>query len=80
MAAYADISGFCKSASLQEIEAHGHVFTPGRYVGAEEIEDDGIPFEEKMAKLSAELYEQMGEAQELDATIRRNLEALGYGE
>jgi type I restriction enzyme M protein len=77
---YEDKPGFCKSATLKEIEAHGHVLTPGRYVGAEEIEDDGIPFEEKMAELSAELYEQMGEAQELDATIRRNLEVLGYGE
>jgi type I restriction enzyme M protein len=60
---------FCKAASLKEIQAHGHVLTPGRYVGAEEVEDDGVPFEEKMA-----------EAQELDATIRKNLEALGYGE
>ena len=80
MAAYADIPGFCKSAKLKEIEAHGHVLTPGRYVGAEEIEDDGIPFEEKMAELSAELYEQMNEAEERDAAIRQNLEVLGYGE
>ncbi len=77
---YEDIPAFCKSAMLKEIEAHGHVLTPGRYVGAEEIEDDGVPFEEKMAALSAELYEQMSEAQELDAAIRQNLEALGYGE
>jgi len=77
---YEDIPAFCKSATLKEIEAHGHVLTPGRYVGAEEIEDDGIPFEEKMAELSAELYEQMAEAEELDATIRQNLEVLGYGE
>lgn len=76
---YEDIPGFCKSATLKEIEAHGHVLTPGRYVGAEEIEDDGVPFEEKMAELSAELYEQMNEAEELDAAIRRNLEVLGYG-
>jgi len=77
---YEDVPAFCKSATLKEIEAHGHVLTPGRYVGAEEIEDDGVPFEEKMAELSAELYEQMAEAEELDATIRRNLEVLGYGE
>jgi type I restriction enzyme M protein len=77
---YEDAAGFCKAAMLKEIEAHGHVLTPGRYVGAEEIEDDGVSFEEKMAELSAELYEQMDEAVELDATIRRNLEALGYGE
>ena len=77
---YEDKSGFCKAASLKEIEAHGHVLTPGRYVGAEEIEDDGIPFEEKMAELSADLYEQMTEGEELDAAIRQNLETLGYGE
>jgi len=77
---YEDIPGFCKSATLEEIEAHGHVLTPGRYVGAEEIEDDGVSFEEKMAELSAELFEQMAEAQELDNTIRQNLEALGYAE
>jgi len=76
---YEDIPAFCKSTTLKEIESHGHVLTPGRYVGAEEIEDDGIPFTEKMATLSAELYQQMNEAQELDATIRKNLEELGYG-
>jgi type I restriction enzyme M protein len=77
---YEDVAAFCKSATLKDIEAHGHVLTPGRYVGAEEIEDDGVPFEEKMAELSAELYEQMTEAQTLDAAIRQNLETLGYGE
>ncbi len=77
---YEDNAGFCKAAKLKEIEAHGHVLTPGRYVGAEEIEDDGVPFEEKMTELSAELYEQMTEAEELDAAIRQNLEVLGYGE
>ena len=77
---YEDKPGFCKAATLKKIQAHGHVLPPGRYVGAEEIEDDGIPLEEKMAELSAELYEQMAEAEELDATIRQNLEVLGYGE
>jgi len=77
---YEDVAAFCKSATLKEIEAHGHVLTPGRFVGAEEIEDDGVPFEEKMAELSAELYEQMTEAEELDTAIRQNLEVLGYGE
>ena len=77
---YEDKPGFCKAATLKEIQAHGHVLTPGRYVGAEKIVDDGVPFEEKMAELSAELYEQMAEAEELDATIRQNLEVLGYGE
>lgn len=77
---YQDIPGFCKSATLKDIQSHGHVLTPGRYVGAEEIEDDGVPFEEKMAELAAQLYEQMAEAAELDAAIRKNLEVLGYGE
>jgi type I restriction enzyme M protein len=77
---YEDKAGFCNAASLKEIEAHGHVLTPGRYVGAEEIEDDGVQFEEKMAELSGELYEQMAEGVALDAAIRKNLEALGYGE
>ena len=77
---YEDKAGFCKVATLKEIEAHGHVLTSGRYVGAEEVEDDGTPFEEKMAELSAELYEQMTEGTALDASIRKNLEALGYGE
>jgi type I restriction enzyme M protein len=77
--AYEDKAGFCKSASLDEIRSHHHVLTPGRYVGAEAIEDDGVPFEEKMAELSDRLYEQMRESIELDAVIRRNLEVLGYG-
>jgi len=77
---YEDKPGFCKSATLEEIKSHHYVLTPGRYVGAAEIEDDGIPFEEKMAELSATIYGQMREGAELDAVIRRNLEALGYGE
>lgn len=54
--------------------------TPGRYVGAAEIEDDGVPFEEKTAELSARLYGQLAEADQLEAIIKRNLEVLGYGE
>jgi type I restriction enzyme M protein len=77
---YEDVAGFCKSATLQDIAAHGYVLTPGRYVGAEEIEDDGTPFEEKMRELSAQLYRQMAEGEQLDAAIRRNLRALGFGE
>ena len=56
------------------------MLTPGRYVGAAEIEDDGIPFEEKMSELSATLYEQFAESDQLEAAIKRNLEVLGYGE
>ena len=67
------------AAADKEIEAHGHVLTPGRYVGAEEIEDDGVPFEEKMAELLVDPFGQMNEAKKLDATIRQNWEILGYG-
>ncbi|SEB11718.1 type I restriction-modification system subunit M [Marinobacterium iners] len=74
-----DKAGFCKSATFDEIEANDFVLTPGRYVGAAEIEDDGIPFETKMAELSQTLYQQMDEAEKLDAVIRKNLEVLGYG-
>ncbi len=77
---YRDVPGFCKSATTEEIREHGYVLTPGRYVGAAEVEDDGVPFEEKMAELSATLYEQFAEADRLEAAIKRNLEVLGYGE
>jgi type I restriction enzyme M protein len=59
---YQDIPGFCRSATTEEIAAHGHVLTPGRYVGAAEIEDDGEPFAEKMARLTATLEEQFQES------------------
>src|SRR5213594_2972098 len=77
--AYADIPGFCRSAPLEEVCKHGHVLTPGRYVGAEEVEDDGEPFEEKMKRLTATLREQMAEGRRLDAAIQANLKELGYG-
>ncbi|HPL68371.1 MAG TPA: class I SAM-dependent DNA methyltransferase [Smithellaceae bacterium] len=76
---YEDTPGFCKSASLDEIRKHGHVLTPGRYVGAEAQEDDGVPFEEKMTELSARLFEQFAEAERLEAVIKKNLESLGFG-
>ncbi|MGH8582574.1 MAG: type I restriction-modification system subunit M [Gammaproteobacteria bacterium] len=76
---YQDIPGFCKSATLEEIRKHGHVLTPGRYVGAEAQEDDGEPFEEKMKRLVAQLREQQAEAAKLDAAIAANLKELGYG-
>jgi type I restriction enzyme M protein len=78
-AAYADVPGFCKSATIEEIRTHGHVLTPGRYVGAEAQEDDGEPFEEKMRRLAATLREQQAEGAKLDAAIAANLEELGYG-
>ncbi len=76
---YADVPGFCKSATLEEVRKHGHVLTPGRYVGAEAQEDDGEPFEEKMQRLVATLREQQAEAAKLDAAIAANLKELGYG-
>lgn len=78
-AEYADIAGFCKGATLDDIRKHGHVLTPGRYVGAEAVEDDGEPFDEKMKRLVATLREQQKEAARLDAAIAANLEELGYG-
>jgi type I restriction enzyme M protein len=77
---YKDIPGFCKSAATDEIKEHGYVLTPGRYVGAAEIEDDGVPFEEKMTTLSTKLFEQFTESNRLEVIIKKNLEVLGYGE
>ena len=76
---YADVPGFCKSASLDEVRRHGHMLAPGRYVGAEPQEDDGEPFEDKMKRLVAELRDQQAEAVRLDADIRKNLLCLGFG-
>ncbi|MCB9735363.1 MAG: SAM-dependent DNA methyltransferase [Deltaproteobacteria bacterium] len=76
---YEDVPGFCKSATTEEILAHDGVLTPGRYVGAEEVEDDGEPFEEKMERLTAELSAQMAEGARLDGEIRRALSAIGFG-
>jgi type I restriction enzyme M protein len=73
---YSDVAGFCKSATTAEIAAHGHVLTPGRYVGAEEVADDGEPFEEKMPRLVAELNAQFAESAKLEAAIRANLARL----
>ncbi|CAM3679110.1 type I restriction-modification system subunit M [Polynucleobacter antarcticus] len=75
---YEDIAGFCRSVSLKEIADLGHVLTPGRYVGAEDVEDDDEAFAEKMQKLSEKLGEQMAKGAELDALIRQNLKSLGY--
>jgi type I restriction enzyme M protein len=77
---YEDIPGFCKTATLDDIRKHGHVLTPGRYVGAAQAEDDGEPFDEKMKRLTATLREQLREAERLDEAIERNLRELGYGE
>ena len=76
---YEDVPGFCISATLEDIRKHGHVLTPGRYVGAEQAEDDGEPFEDKMERLSATLVKQIRESQQLDLDIQNNLKELGYG-
>ena len=75
---YADIPGFCRSVTLAEIAEHGHVLTPGRYVGAEEVEDDDDAFVDKMQKLTERLGEQMAKGAELDQLIRQKLGGLGY--
>jgi type I restriction enzyme M protein len=75
---YADIPGYCRSVKLAEIAEHGHVLTPGRYVGAEEVEDDDDAFADKMQKLTEKLGEQMAKGAELDALIRQKLGGLGY--
>lgn len=76
---YEDVAGLCKSAKLDEIRKHGHVLTPGRYVGAEAHEDDGEPFEDKMKRFTATLRDQMAEGRKLDDAIEANLKELGYG-
>jgi len=75
---YSDTPGFCRSVKLAEIAEHGHVLTPGRYVGAEAVEDDEEAFAEKMQKLTEKLGEQMAKGAELDQLIRQKLGGLGY--
>ena len=76
---YADIAGFCKNATLDEIRGQGHVLTPGRYVDVGDTEVDGEPFEDKMQRLVATLREQQEEARKLDSAIADGLEVFGYG-
>ncbi|TAL79593.1 MAG: SAM-dependent DNA methyltransferase [Burkholderiaceae bacterium] len=78
VADYQDVPGFCRSVPLAEIAQQGYVLTPGRYVGAEEVEDDDEAFADKMEKLTAKLGEQMAKGAELDALIRQKLGGLGY--
>lgn len=75
---YEDEAGFCMSAKLDEIVKHDHVLTPGRYVGAAEEEDDGEPFADKMARLTAQLSEQFAESARLEEQIKENLAGLGF--
>ncbi|MCL4740152.1 MAG: type I restriction-modification system subunit M [Burkholderiaceae bacterium] len=75
---YADVAGYCRSVKLSEIAEHGHVLTPGRYVGAEAVEGDGEGFEARMQALTEKLGEQMAKGAELDVVIRQKLGGLGY--
>ncbi|HGF8290853.1 TPA: N-6 DNA methylase [Enterococcus faecium] len=75
---YEDIKGFCKSAKIEDIREHEYVLTPGRYVGIEDIEDDGIPFDEKMESMTAELAELFAKSRKLEDEIRKNLGGIGY--
>ena len=76
---YEDVAGFCKSATLQEIGLHANILTPGRFVGSEDVEDDGEPFAEKMTRLVEELGKQFSEGAKLEKAIHANLKGLGYG-
>jgi len=75
---YRDLAGFCKSANLEDIRKQQWILTPGRYVGAEEEEDDAEAFDGKMKHLTAELSEQMKQARMLDDEIKRSLESIGF--
>jgi len=77
--AYVDVPGFCRAVKLAEIAEHGFVLTPGRYVGAEEMEEDDETFAEKLDRLTTLLSEQMAKGQELDGVIRERLGSIGYG-
>lgn len=76
--AYEDSVGFCKSATLEEIKKKGYVLTPGMYVGLADVEDDGVPFEEKMRKLSADIRGAFTEGREIEKEIEKNLKELGF--
>ncbi len=75
---YGDIQGFCKEATLEEISQQDYILTPGRYVGVEQEEDDGEPFEEKMQRLTSELSGLFARSHELEEEIRKKLGAIGY--
>jgi type I restriction enzyme M protein len=75
---YKDIPGFCKSVKIEEIREHEYILTPGRYVGIEEKEDDGEPFEDKMQRLTEELAEQFAKSEHLEKRIKENLKGIGF--
>lgn len=73
-----NVKGFCKSAKIEEIREHEYVLTPGRYVGIEDVEDNGIPFDEKMENMTAELAELFAKSRHLEDEIRKNLGSIRY--
>ena len=75
---YKDVPGFCKSAGMEEVEKHGFILTPGRYVGMKEEEEDGEEFGKKMKRLTSELSDKMEEGRKLDREIKKNLEGIGF--
>lgn len=75
---YKDVLGYCKVVKIKDIEKNNFVLTPGRYVGAEEIKDDGEPFPEKMKRLTQEYARQTKESTRLDKEIRKNLKEIGF--
>jgi type I restriction enzyme M protein len=75
---YKDIQGFCKSAQRDEVEKHGFVLTPGRFVGIKDAIDDGVPFEEKMQKLTSTLKEQFAKEEVMNAEIKKQLAKIGF--
>lgn len=74
-----DQKGFCAVVDTEEIAKQDYILTPGRYVGVEKQEDDGEPFDEKMARLTSELSELFEQSHTLEAEIRQKLEAIGHG-
>jgi type I restriction enzyme M protein len=75
---YADVKGFCKAAKIAEVEKNGFVLTPGRYVGSDYVEEDDSTFEDKMAKVTAELGDQFKQSKELEDRIKKNLKSIGF--
>ena len=75
---YADVEGFCKAATLEEVKANNNVLSPGRYVGTEAEEEDGVPFEVKMKQLTTKLSEQFADGEKLEKQIRENLKSIGF--
>lgn len=75
---YQDIQGFCKAADIEEVRGHEYILTPGRYVGIEEVEDDGEPFDEKMTRLTVDLAEMFAKSHKLEEEIKQRLGAIGY--